>query len=154
MEEKKHKLLFLCTGNQARSQMAEAILRHKAGDRFDVSSAGSSPQEHVHPLATAVLREIGIDISNAKPKHVKDVINVRFDVVITLCDQARDACPLFPGNAIKAHWDFEDPAAFEGTEEEKIAFFRKIRDAIGEHITRFLELPSEKLTGENLHRLS
>lgn len=139
MLERKFKLLFLCTGNQARSQMAEALLRSKAGERFDVYSAGSKPGDQVHPMAVSVLGELGIDISAARPKSLMEFVNENFDYVITLCDNAGDTCPMFPGQPVSAHWSFEDPVAFEGSEEEKLGFFRQIRDQIAKQLDSFIK---------------
>jgi arsenate reductase len=125
----KQRVLFLCTGNSARSQMAEGILRHLAGDRFEVFSAGTKPSV-VNPNAIGAMREIGVDISHHHSKHVDDCFGKPFDTVITVCDNARETCPILPGNAKQIHWSFEDPAAVEGTPEQKLAAFRKIRDQI------------------------
>jgi arsenate reductase len=125
----KQRVLFLCTGNSARSQMAEGILRHLAGDRFEVFSAGTKPSV-VNPNAIIAMREIGVDISHHHSKHVNECFGKPFDTVITVCDNARETCPILPGNAKQIHWSFEDPAAVEGTPEQKLAAFRKIRDQI------------------------
>ena len=125
----KSRVLFLCTGNSARSQMAEGILRHLAGDRFEVFSAGTKPSV-VNPHAIAAMLEIGIDISAHRSKHVNDCFGKPMDTVITVCDNAKETCPIFPGVKHQLHWSFEDPAAVEGTAEEKRAVFRKIRDQI------------------------
>jgi len=139
MEPKtKYKVLFLCTGNQARSQMAEALLKARAGKGFDVVSAGSAHRPAVHPLAVRVLAERDIDISAAAPKSVAEFTKVPFDHVITLCDGARDLCPLFPGEGEKIHWSIPDPAAAEGTEEERLGAFRAARDEIERRIERFV----------------
>jgi len=125
----KQRVLFLCTGNSARSQMAEGILRHLAGDRFEVFSSGTKPNV-VNPNAIAAMREIGIDISHHHSKHVNECFSREFNYVITVCDNARESCPIFPGTAKKIHWSLEDPAAVEGTSEEKLSVFRTIRDQI------------------------
>jgi arsenate reductase len=125
----KPRVLFLCTGNSARSQMAEGILRHLAGNLFDVFSAGTKPGV-VNPLAIAAMREIGIDISHHHSKHVNECFSREFTCVITVCDNARETCPIFPGLAKQIHWSLEDPAAATGTDEEKLAVFRAIRDQI------------------------
>jgi arsenate reductase (thioredoxin) len=135
----KKKVLFLCTGNSARSQMAEGLLRHYAGEQFEVFSAGIKPST-VNPLAIAVMAERGIDISKHRSKSVLEFTKQTFDFVITVCDNAQQTCPMFPGKAQKLHWSFEDPAAVEGTEEEKLTFFRKIRDQIDAQIKTFLAL--------------
>ena len=140
--ERKLKVLFLCTGNQARSQMAEAILRIGGGGRFDARSAGSKPESAVHPLAARALAEIGIDISGAVPKNMTTLAGERFDYVITLCDDARDACPVFPGHPVSDHWSLPDPAAAEGSGQERLDAFRHVRDEIGMRIARFVAQPS------------
>ncbi|MGC9450450.1 MAG: arsenate reductase ArsC [Oceanipulchritudo sp.] len=126
----KPKILILCTGNSCRSHMAEGILRQAAGDLLEVHSAGSDPAGYVHPLAIEVLAEIGIDLSGHSSKHVERFFEDRIDAVITVCDNARESCPVFPGGPVHHHWGFEDPpkAAREG-ETEKDAF-RRIRDEI------------------------
>ena len=134
----KYKVLFLCTGNQARSQMAEALLEARAGGDFDITSAGSDPKPKVHPLAVRVLSENGIDISSVSPKDVALFAQVAFDYVITLCDNARDVCPLFPGEGEKIHWSIPDPAAATGTDEEMLDAFRAARDDIDRRIELFV----------------
>ncbi len=131
----KSKVLFLCTGNSARSQMAEGLLRHLAGDGFEVYSAGIEPTE-VNPLAIKVMSEIEIDISRQEPKSIAQFLSKEFDCVITLCDSAKQSCPAFPGECKKIHWNLEDPAKLEGTEEEKLQVFRKVRDEIKENIIK------------------
>jgi len=135
----KKKVLFLCTGNSARSQMAEGLLRHLAGDKFDVFSAGVNPAQ-VNPLAIKVMSEIGIDISHHRSKSAMEFIGQKFNYVITVCDNARQTCPVFPGEYEKIHWDIEDPAEARGNEEERLSIFRKIRDKIKENILSFLIL--------------
>ncbi|MBI4833989.1 MAG: arsenate reductase ArsC [Planctomycetes bacterium] len=125
----KKRALFLCTGNSARSQMAEGLLRHMAGDKFEVTSAGIKPSP-INPFAIKAMAEIRIDISNQYSKDVSQFINKSFDYVITLCDNARQTCPFFPGKAIKLHWGMPDPADAKGTEEEILTIFRKVRDEI------------------------
>lgn len=134
----KYKVLFLCTGNQARSQMAEALLEARAGEILEVVSAGSTPKPSVHPMAVRALSERGIDISSAAPKDVSGLVDVPFDFVITLCDNARDVCPVFPGEGEKIHWNIPDPAAAEGTDREILEAFRAARDDIESRIERFL----------------
>jgi arsenate reductase (thioredoxin) len=124
----KKRVLILCTGNSARSQMAEGLLRHDAGDQFEVSSAGTKPS-HVRPEAIAVMRELGIDISNHRSKHVDEFRGQPFHYVITVCDNAKESCPYFPGT-VSIHHSFEDPAGFKGTEPERLAVFRRVRDEI------------------------
>jgi arsenate reductase len=137
-DETKQKVLFLCTGNQARSQMAEGILRARAGRSIDVVSAGSRPGDRVHPIAVLALQELGIDISAAEPKDVRRYLDEDFDYVITLCDSARDECPYFPVDVTRIHWSLIDPAAAEGLREERIDAFRRIRDDIARRIDEFL----------------
>jgi len=123
-------VLILCTGNSCRSQMAEGILRAAAGDILDVQSAGAKPAGFVHPLATQVMTEIGIDISQHRSKHLNEFLNQPVETVITVCDSANQVCPLFPGQANRHHWSFVDPAHIPGTDEEKLAVFRRVRDEI------------------------
>ena len=132
------RVLILCTGNSARSQMAEGLLRHFAGDKFEVFSAGVEPTQ-VNPLAIAAMKEIGIDISKHKSKSVAEFSGQQFDYCITVCDNAKQTCPVFPGEYQGIHWGLEDPAQFRGTEKEKLDVFRKIRDKIKENITGFLK---------------
>lgn len=127
------RVLILCTGNSARSQMAEGLLRHDAGDSFDVESAGTNPRQ-IRPEAIAVMRELGIDISHHRSKHVDEFIGQHFDYVITVCDNAKETCPIFPAEAVTMHRNFEDPADFQGSEEERLAFFRRVRDEIREYL--------------------
>jgi arsenate reductase len=134
----KRRVLFLCTGNSARSQMAEAWLRRSAGDAFDVESAGTAPRPEVHPLAVRVMAHAGVDLAGQRPKPLAPFVGQRFDFVITVCDRARDACPVFPDDPEQIHWSFEDPAAAEGTEEERYAVFRRTRDAIQHRVRLFV----------------
>jgi arsenate reductase len=133
----KKTILVLCTGNSARSQMAEGLLRHEAGDRFEVYSAGTKPSL-VRPEAIAVMSEIGIDISGHRSKSVDEFAGRQLDYVITVCDNAQESCPVFPAGTRKLHWPFQDPAAVEGSEAERQAAFRKIRDQIHGRIMVFL----------------
>lgn len=140
----KTRLLFLCTGNSARSQMAEAFLRKYAGDRFEVHSAGLEPKG-IHPYTIRVMEEVGIDLSGHRSKGVNEYLGkVLFQYLITVCDDADKNCPTtWPGVNQRLHWSFEDPAAFEGTEEEKLAKFREIRDKIEARILEWLaQMPS------------
>jgi arsenate reductase len=125
----KERVLILCTGNSARSQMAEGLLRHDAGDRFEVQSAGTNPSI-VRPEAIAVMRELGIDISGHRSKHVDEFDGQRFDYVITVCDNAKESCPVFLGGMKRLHHNFEDPAARQGSEEQRLASFRRVRDEL------------------------
>ncbi len=126
----KERVLILCTGNSARSQMAEGFLRSLAGDRYEVYSAGTKPSK-VNPYAISAMSEVGIDISGHRSKHLSEFLGQPFDYVITVCDDAAEACPVFPGKANRIHWSFPDPAAVQGTDEQKRAAFRQVRDAIG-----------------------
>jgi arsenate reductase len=130
------RLLVLCTGNSARSQMGEALFRHEGGGALEVDSAGTKPS-HVRPEAVAVMKEIGIDISGHRSKSVEEFAGQSFDYVVTVCDNARDICPVFPAGTERIHWSFEDPAALEGTEEERLAEFRRIREQIHENVKSF-----------------
>jgi arsenate reductase len=130
------RVLFVCTGNSARSIMAEALLRQHGGDRFEVFSAGTDPRG-VNPLTLHVLREAGIDPSGARSKSVDEFIGQPFDYVITVCDQARQSCPVFPGAHESTHWGYEDPAEATGTEEERLAVFRRVFTALGQRVRSF-----------------
>ena len=128
MSDKK-RVLILCTGNSARSQMAEGLLRHDAGDRFEVSSAGTKPSK-VRSEAISVMRELGIDISGHRSKSVDEFTGQPFDYVLTVCDNAKESCPIFPGKAAMIHQSFEDPAAVQGSEEARLTAFRRVRDEL------------------------
>ena len=132
----KGRVLILCTGNSARSQMAEGLLKHDAGDRFEVESAGTKPGR-VRPEAIAVMKELGIDISGHRSKHVNEFQGLSFDYVLTVCDNAKESCPVFPGQTKRIHKAFEDPAAFQGTEAERLALFRRVRDEIRDYLREF-----------------
>ena len=123
-------VLVLCTGNSCRSHLAEGILRQAAGGAFRVASAGSKPAGYVHPLAIQVMREIGIDITGHRSKHLDEFLTTPVETVITVCGNADQACPIFPGQINRHHWGFDDPAHATGTEEEKILVFRRVRDEI------------------------
>jgi arsenate reductase (thioredoxin) len=123
-------ILVLCTGNSCRSHLAEGVLRAAAGDLFEVASAGSKPAGHVHPLAIAVMKEIGLDISGHHSKHMDEFLDKDIETVITVCGNADQACPMFPGQVNRHHWPFDDPARATGTEDEKLAVFRRVRDEI------------------------
>lgn len=125
----RRKVLFLCTHNSARSQMAEGILKHLYGDRYEVYSAGTDPKG-INPYAVKVMKEIGIDISGQRSKSLDDLGGIEFDYVVTLCDSARDQCPHFPGGKRHIHRTFPDPSRCEGSDEEKVEFLRKVRDEI------------------------
>ena len=123
-------VLVLCTGNSCRSHLAEGILRAAAKDRFRVTSAGSKPAGCVHPLAIQAMKEIGLDISAHHSKHLNEFLNQPVETVITVCGNADQACPIFPGQVNRHLWGFDDPAHATGTEEEKLAVFRRVRDEI------------------------
>jgi len=123
-------ILILCTGNSCRSHLAEGILRAAAGDSLNVQSAGSKPAGYVHPLAIRVMKEIGIDISGHRSKHMDEFLKQPVETVITVCGNADQACPMFPGQVNRYHWGFYDPAKAEGTDEEKLTVFRRVRDEV------------------------
>ena len=127
------RVLFLCTHNSARSQMAEGLLRHLAGDRFEIMSAGTEAT-HVRPLAVRAMDEVGVDISGQESKTLERYLREPFDYVITVCDDANEACPVFPGAKNRRHWSLPDPSAAEGTEEERLAVFRSVRDGIRDRV--------------------
>jgi arsenate reductase len=133
----KQRVLFLCTHNSARSQMAEGLLRHLAGDRFDAYSAGTEAT-HIRPLAIRAMAELGIDIARQKSKTLDGYLDEPFDAVITVCDQAAEACPVFPGAKKRLHWSFPDPSKASGTAAEQLAVYRQVRDAIRERIEQEL----------------
>jgi arsenate reductase len=133
----KRRVLFLCTGNSARSQMAEGLLRQLAGERFEVASAGTNPAG-LNPLAVEAMRESGIDISQQRSKSLDLFLDQPFDYVITVCDRAKESCPIFPGAAATAHWSFDDPAVVAGAEAERLAVFRRVREEIRHRIRLFL----------------
>ncbi len=130
------RVLILCTGNSARSQMAEGLLRHDGGPDFEVFSAGTHPS-HVRPEAIAVMQEVGIDISGHRSKSVEEFAGQHFDYVITVCDNAKESCPVFPATTQRIHWSLEDPAAVQGSEEQRLAEFRRIRDQLRTHLRQF-----------------
>ena len=140
----KPRVLILCTGNSCRSHMAEGILRAAAGDLFEVHSAGSQPTGRVHPKAIAVLTEIGIDISSHTSKSMNDFLDRDIDTVITVCGNADQACPVFPGQVHRHHWPFDDPAHATGTEDEILEQFRRVRDEIQ---TTFLAYAARRRNG-------
>ena len=135
--ETKKRVLILCTGNSARSQMAEGLFRHEGGAGFDVFSAGTKPTQ-VRAEAIAVMKEVGIDISEHRSKSVDEFVGVPLDLVITVCDNANESCPVFPGKTQRLHWPFEDPASVEGSEDERKAAFRRVRDQIHRRVRAFL----------------
>lgn len=123
-------VLVLCTGNSCRSHLAEGVLRAASGGRFSVASAGSKPAGYVHPLAVRAMAEIGVDISRHTSKHLSEFLGRSVETVITVCGNADQACPVFPGQVNRHHWPFDDPAHATGTEEEMLAVFRRVRDEI------------------------
>lgn len=137
------RVLFLCTHNSARSQIAEALLRHLGGADFAAVSAGTEATR-VHPLALAVLEEAGIPTDGLTSKHLRAFAGQRFDVVITVCDRARDACPVFPGRTEQLHWSFPDPSAVQGTEEERLNAFRSVREGLTRRLLPFIEAQRQK----------
>jgi arsenate reductase len=132
------RVLILCTGNSARSQMAEGILRHLGGDDFEVASAGVAPSQ-VRAEAVKVMGELGIDISGHRSKSVDEFLGQEFDYVITVCDNANEQCPVFPGKTKRIHWSFEDPAAVLGDEPARLAVFRRVRDEIRSRLQNLIQ---------------
>ena len=137
MPDQKERVLFLCTHNSARSQMAEGLLRQLGGDRFEVYSAGTEATR-IRPLAIKAMAELGIDISGQESKTLDRYLEEPFDKVITVCDDANESCPVFFGAKERLHWSFPDPSKATGTEEEQLAVFRSVRDAVRERIEREL----------------
>ena len=137
------RVLFVCTGNSARSIMAEALLRHRGGDAFEVHSAGTEPRG-VNPLTLRVLAAAGLDASWARSKSVSEYLGQQFDYVITVCDQARQSCPVFPGDHETLHWGYEDPAEAQGSEEERLAVFRRVFVALSERIGHFVTIAARQ----------
>jgi len=133
----KERVLFLCTHNSARSQMAEGFLRAKGGDRFDVASAGTEARG-VHPLAVRAMREVGVDIAGQTSKTLDRFLDARWDYVVTVCDDADESCPVFPGAAARLHWSFEDPSTAQGPDDARLPVFRRVRDAIERRIADWL----------------
>ena len=132
-------ILVLCTGNSCRSHLAEGLLRAAAGDLFEVASAGSKPAGYIHPLAIDVMKEIGIDISGHRSKHLSEFLDQNVETVITVCGNADQVCPIFPGQVNRHHWPFDDPAHATGTEEEKLAVFRRVRNEIRRTFTAYAD---------------
>jgi len=132
------RVLILCTGNSARSQMAEGLLRSLGREWFEVRAAGTQPSI-VRPEAIAVMLELGIDISSHRSKHVRDFDGQHFDFLITVCDNANESCPIFPDDTERIHWSVPDPAAVEGSDTERLAAFRRVRDALAEMLRDFID---------------
>ena len=143
MTDRPIRVLVVCTGNSARSLMAEALIRHKGGDAFEVHSAGTEPRG-VNPLTLKILAEAGIDASWARSKSVTEYLGQQFDYVLTVCDEARQVCPVFPGVHESLHWGYEDPAEATGSEEERLAVFRRVFVQLGERINQFIPLASRE----------
>lgn len=139
MNTQKPNVLILCTGNSCRSHLAEGILRSIAGDFLEVHSAGSKPAGHVHPLAIRVMQEIDIDISTHRSKHMSEFMQTPIETVITVCGNADQACPVFPGQVNRHHWPFDDPAHAQGTEPEQLEVFRRVRNEIRRTLTIYVE---------------
>lgn len=136
------RVLIICTGNSCRSQMAEGLWRMVGEGQWESFSAGSQPAGYVHPLAIEAMREIGIDLSAARSKHVDEFAGQAFDLVVTVCDNARETCPIFPGAKQTLHWPFDDPAHARGTDEQQMVVFRRVRDEIKNRIRQYLQ-PAE-----------
>jgi arsenate reductase len=130
MPNSKPIVLILCTGNSCRSHMAEGFLKAAVGDILNVQSAGSNPAGYVHPLAIQVMQEVGVDISGHRSKHLEEFLNQKVETVITVCGNADQVCPIFPGQVHRYHWGFDDPAHAKGSDEEVLAVFRRVRDEI------------------------
>lgn len=148
-ERRPIRVLVVCTGNSARSILAETLLRHVGGSDFEVHSAGTEPKG-IHPLTLRVLADAGIDASGLRSKSVTEYLGQSFDYVITVCDQARQVCPVFPGDGERLHWGYEDPAAVEGSEEERLRAFRRVFTQMSERIRTFVVLVQrERATAES-----
>lgn len=146
MEDRPYKFLFLCTGNSARSILGEYLLKRLGGPRFQVYSAGSFPAGKVNPVAVQVLKDLyNIDASEARSKSWEEFKDVQFDFVVTVCDNARETCPLWPGQPIVAHWSSPDPAAVEGSDADKYRAFKEVAFQISRRLQLFMSLPFEKL---------
>lgn len=141
------RILFLCTHNSARSQMAEGFLRHLAGDRFEVASAGTEARG-VNPLAVRAMAEVGIDLAGHMSKTLDRFLGQPWDFVITVCDHAREACPVFPAGAARLHWSFDDPSAASGPNAERLVVFRRVRDEIRGRIAAWLAATPEPGAGK------
>lgn len=151
MESKPYKFLFLCTGNSARSILGEYLLRRLGGSRFQVFSAGSFPTGKVNPFAIQVLKDVyNIDASDARSKSWEEFNDIEFDFVVTVCDNARESCPVWPGQPVVAHWGSPDPAAVEGSDEEKYRAFKEVALEIDRRLQLFASLPMDKLDRHKL----
>lgn len=132
------RVLVLCTGNSCRSQMAESLFELESNSQWEGASAGSNPSGYVHPLAIEAMKELDVDLSDHRSEHLNQYLDQDFDLVVTVCDNAAEGCPVFPGAKKTLHWPFEDPADATGTDEEKLVEFRRIRDQIRQRIQTFL----------------
>jgi arsenate reductase len=141
------RVLFLCTGNSARSQMAEALVNHFWGDRWQAFSAGTRPTGYVHPLALQALKEIGIE-HHGRSKPISELPHMDFDLVITVCDAAAEECPFWPGPGFRTHHGYPDPAAAEGSEEERLQAFRQVRDRMLKELPALLKAWEKRLAEE------
>ena len=139
------RVLFLCTHNSARSQIAEAVLRKRAGDRIEVASAGSQPGGSVHPLALRIIAELGGDQKLHRPKGFEEVLEREWDLVITVCDQAQESCPTLPSATLSAHWGVADPSSVLGSEEQRTAAFRATQESLTKRIDLFLSLDPDRV---------
>jgi len=140
----KPRILFLCTGNSCRSHMAEGWLRKLGGDRYESLSAGAKPSGYVHPLAIKAMVEVGVDVSQHRSKSIDEFNDQTLDVLVTVCDNARESCPTFTGAKRMLHWSFDDPALATGTDAEKMSVFRRVRDEIRQRITNYLQEETTK----------
>jgi arsenate reductase (thioredoxin) len=136
----KQRVLFLCTHNSARSQIAEGFLRALAAERFEIASAGTEAT-HVHPLAVKAMAEVGVDLSGHTSKTLDRLLDQPWDYVITVCDSANEKCPIFPKRTNRLHWSFQDPSQATGTEEDRLGVFRRVRDQIKGRLTDWLDTP-------------
>jgi arsenate reductase len=134
----RRRLLILCTGNSCRSQMAEGFVNHRLAGQWEARSAGTRPATRVHPLAVKAMAEVGIDIASGVPESVDRYLNDRWDLVVTVCDSAKEDCPVFPGSVERLHLSFDDPAGAEGSEDERTGVFRRVRDEIGDRLIKAL----------------
>ena len=147
------RVLFLCTHNAARSQIAEAVLRRRAGDRFEVASAGSHPGGSVHPLALRIIEDIGGDQNRHRSKGFEEVLEREWDLVITVCDQAQEACPALPSATLSAHWGVADPSRVQGSEEQRMAAFRDAQERLTKRIDLFLSLEPDRIERSVLKKM-
>jgi protein-tyrosine-phosphatase len=142
----KIRVLFLCTHNQARSQMAETILRHVGGEKYEAFSAGTEPARQVHPMAVLAIEKLGFQADMQKPKHLSEFEGQEFDYIITVCDRAKAQCPTFPGDPVQIHWDFADPVTYDGSISDWQAFFDKTAIELAGRIRLLMQLPAPRRT--------